>query len=138
LPAAAWFLRTDAGATIGPLLFGQSGDVPVPGDYLGLGHAQIAVFRPRTGEWLIRTDAGRAVHIALGKSGDVPVPGDYAGTGRLQIAIYRPTTGEWFRRAASGAVTRVQWGAPGDLPVPAPYPREFGIRAVVDYFDPPD
>src|SRR5256885_11934954 len=31
--------------------FGGPGDIPVPADYLGLAHVQVAVFRPGTREW---------------------------------------------------------------------------------------
>ncbi len=33
--------------------FGQTGDIPVPGDYGGIGYDQLAVYRPSTGQFLV-------------------------------------------------------------------------------------
>jgi putative transposon-encoded protein len=122
---AQWFLRTDTGATLGPIPFGAAGDVAVPADYLGLHRAQIAVFRPSTGEWLIRRDSGETLRILFGTGGDLPVPGDYLGAGHAQIAVYRPSTGEWFVLGEDGAALRIPWGGPGDQPVPGYYALGF-------------
>src|SRR5262249_45118427 len=35
-------------------------DVPVPGDYDGVGHTQLAVFRPSTGAWYVLRPTGGA------------------------------------------------------------------------------
>ena len=105
--------------------WGAPGDIPVPGDYFGLGRAQLAVYRPSTGEFFLRDDLGRATRIPIGERGDLPVPADYHGIGRPQIAVYRPGSGEWLLRADSGAVMRVQWGGAGDAPVPAAFAPHF-------------
>jgi hypothetical protein len=53
-------------------------DMPVPGAYSTSGHEQIAVYRPTTGEWIIRgvpnTGGGNP---KLGREGDTPVPAAY-------------------------------------------------------------
>ena len=87
----------------------------MPADYDGDGHTDLAVFRARTGEWLIRRSTD-AVLIQFGWGapllGDVPVVGDYDGDGRADLAVYRELTGEWFIRGFDGTVVQGQWGVP--------------------------
>lgn len=93
--------------------FGAPGDIPVPGDYLGSGSAEQAVFRPSTGTWYFQD--GNAIHF--GANGDIPVPGDYAGHGTTQMAVFRPSTGFWYFQDGTAS----QFGASGDIPVPGDY-----------------
>ena len=53
-------------------MWGESGDVPTPGDYDGNGTTDVAIFRPSTGTWFLRTTAPTAV--AWGQNGDGPLP----------------------------------------------------------------
>ena len=55
------------------IVFGASNDIPVPGDYRGLGRLELGVFRPNTGEWFVRSDDGHASRIQFGLNGDLPV-----------------------------------------------------------------
>ena len=82
-------------------------DVPVLGDYDGIGHTEMAVFRPSTAQWFVFdpvTGKGHQilnVNNATGAFGatnltDIPVPGDYDGVGVTEMAVYRPSTGQWF------------------------------------------
>jgi hypothetical protein len=82
---------------------------------------RIAVFRPSTGEWLIREVDGTETKVRFGSSTDRPVPADYLGTGHAQMAVFRPSTQEWFVRDDQGVIHRTQWGATGDEPVPGDY-----------------
>jgi hypothetical protein len=52
--------------------------MPVPGDYNGNGHAQVAIFRPSTSEWWLRNDNGSATRIVFGGRGDQPIPAIFA------------------------------------------------------------
>jgi hypothetical protein len=72
-----FFLRDDLHrTTLIPL--GAPGDVPVPGDYRGLGRSQVAVYRPGSAEWLVRADNGAITRIQWGGPSDLPVPAAFA------------------------------------------------------------
>jgi hypothetical protein len=68
--SGTWSVRptaTGVTSTTGP--FGGGGDVPFAMDYLGTGQAQLAVWRPSTGQWFIN---GIAI-VASGQIGDLAV-----------------------------------------------------------------
>jgi len=83
--------------------FGQSGDLPVVGNWDGAGE-KIGIFRPQSGEWLLDLNDngmwdGSPVDRLLGpfgQFGDRPVVGDWDGTGVIRIGVFRPSTGQWF------------------------------------------
>jgi hypothetical protein len=92
---------------------GQTGDIPVPGDYDGDGDAEVGIWRPAVGGWYI---AGQPTQW-IGLEGDIPVPGDYDGNGTTDRAIWRPQVGGWY---VSSQATK--WiGLQGDVPVPGDY-----------------
>ena len=71
--------------------WGTGGDVPAPRDYDGDGRADIAVFRPSTGEWfIINSTNGAVTQQPFGARGDLPVPRDFDGDRRADISVYRP------------------------------------------------
>jgi hypothetical protein len=100
-------------------VWGQGGDVVVPGDYDGDGKTDIAVWRPSTGEWWVRySSLGYGWMVALwGQSGDVVVPGDYDGDGKTDFAVWRPSTSEWWVLGYAGGVPAAWWGQNGDQPL---------------------
>jgi len=99
--------------TIGVTGPGGGGGGYVPGDYTGDGVADIAVFRPATGLWVVRNHT----RVNFGGPGDVPVPADYDGDGRTDIAIYRPASGMWSVRG----LTRAYFGNAASTPQPTDY-----------------
>jgi len=112
-------------------IFGGIGDVfitkiawprlPIPvtdlADYNGDGSADIAVYRPLTGQWLV---LGASSFPSFGSPDDIPTPGDYDGDGAADLAFWRPSAGEWH--LLRSGIEEVQvWGLAGDLPVPGDY-----------------
>ena len=96
-------------------------------DYDGDRAADIAIYRPTTGDWTIRT-SGSGYTAGLtrtwGTSADLPVPGDYDGDGKTDIAVYRATSGTWFiLRSSSDYASGVSYtlGSRLEIPVPGDY-----------------
>ena len=103
--------------------FGREGDVPVVGDWQGLGAPSIGVFRD--GVWLLDTDGdGRFTEadetVRLGRAGDRPIVGDFNRDGTDELGIYRDglwhldTSGD--RRLGDDDL-RLQLGDDDDTPV---------------------
>ena len=89
-----------------PIIHFTAGDIPLPpGDYLGNGKRDVALFQPSSRRWWILDQTGNVLQpspitfpqqapASLGE--DIPVPGDYLGNGRTQLAVFRPSSMEWF------------------------------------------
>jgi hypothetical protein len=116
--AGQWWIRYSGGTGPNPVVWGGSGDTPVPGDYDGDGKTDVAVFRSSTGTWFIRQSInGSLASVAWGTAGDVPVAADYDGDGKADVAVFRPSTGAWYIRYSNGGAAGIVWGQLGDLPV---------------------
>jgi subtilisin-like proprotein convertase family protein len=83
-------------------------------DFDGDGRADLAVYRPSTGGWILQNEAEKR----WGAPSDIPVPGDYDGDRLTDIAVFRPSEGRWY---IEGQPAPVAWGRPGDIPVAADY-----------------
>jgi hypothetical protein len=112
-------------ATVTSVAWGMTGDVPVPGDYAGLGSAQVAVFRPSNGTWYDPNTA--AVVVTPPAAGDVPVPADYDEVYRAEQAIFRPSNETFYIHnslTGGGARTvtmpKLAGQGPNDVIIPAP------------------
>jgi hypothetical protein len=119
-----WYAPASSAAGPFQIYFGDTTDVPAPGDYDGDGKTDAVIYRPSTGLWYgPRTGANSIViQMILGQAGDVPVPGDYDGDGKTDPAIYRPSTGLFFAVLSGGGTFGTMLGGqPGDIPVPRDY-----------------
>jgi hypothetical protein len=104
-------------------------DVNVSSDFDGDGKSDLAVYRPGSGDWLLRLSSQHFTvgagnwHFQWGLPGDVPLVGDFDRDGKADPTVYRPSTGEWFILGSSdnyvvGAGNwHFQWGLAGDRPV---------------------
>jgi thermitase len=118
-----WYSSSTSGGSPFQIFFGQTTDIPVPGDYDGDGKTDAVIFRPSTGLWYGPRTGGNSIVIqmTLGQPGDIPIPGDYDGDGKTDPAIYRPSTGMFFAALSGGGTKTATFGAPGDTPVPRDY-----------------
>jgi len=102
--------------------FGDSPDLPVPGDYDGDGTSQFAIYDQSSGTWYIRPKTGETLVLPYGWSEADPVPADYDGDGLLDLAVYHAATSTWYIRGSrNGLSVTVQFGTSGHHPVPADY-----------------
>jgi hypothetical protein len=101
-------------------IFGQSGDLPVAGDFNGDGIDSIGTFTASTGTWRLRnTNSGGSPDITLngvGVQGDLPVVGDFDGDGIDTPGGLRGST--WFLLNNFQFVAlNFDFGQAGDIPL---------------------
>jgi glucose/arabinose dehydrogenase len=93
-----------------------------PFDFDNDNQADVAVWRPANGSWLINNSSSGSSSRFWGASGDVPVAADYDGDGKADVTIFRPSNGTWYRiNSSNGAVVVTGWGSATDKPAPADY-----------------
>lgn len=94
-------------------------------DYDGDGKTDLAVWRPGTGQWVIRNSSDGSTRTqawGLGSLNDQPVPGDYDGDGKTDLAVFRGNDSTWYILNSADNTFRAQfWGTSGDQPVAADY-----------------
>ncbi len=92
-------------------------------DFDGDGISDLSVYRPSTGNWIMRRSQVTALlSIANGLSTDIPAPGDYHGDYLSDQAVYRPSDGTWrIYDAEARTISTRTLGAGNDKPVPADY-----------------
>ncbi len=108
--------------------FGQPGDIPVVGDWNGDGIKDPGVFRPSTGQFIIKKltitlpfGVTPILTITFGQNGDLPVAGDWNNDGVESVGVFRPSAGQFFLTDDNVANPNVDhspiFGVAGDLPV---------------------
>ncbi len=114
-----WYVLGGTGSQQTFAQWGQTGDVPVPGDYDGDGKTDFAVFR--NPNWYITLTSTNAFSgLVLGNSGDTAVPADYDGDGLTDIATFQ--NGAWaIRYSSTGGGVTASFGQSGDKAVPADF-----------------
>jgi FG-GAP-like repeat len=124
-----WLNKPTAGGTTETRSFGETGDIPAHGDYLGNGFGSasdgltdLAVYRPSNmrgyAAYSQTNPASNVTNVNWGSPGDIPVPGDYDGDGAHDVAIFRPSTGQyWILQSSTFTTLVLTWGTSGDTPV---------------------
>jgi PKD repeat protein len=83
--------------------FGQTGDIPVVGDWNGNHQDKIGLFR--NGFWILDYNGnyvwngpgtGNDLVAGFGAAGDIPIVKDWDGDGISEIAVFRPSAGQWL------------------------------------------
>lgn len=101
--------------------YGQSGDLPLAGDWNGDGIDTVGVFRSGTFELRNSNSAGAPeLTFSFGQAGDIPLAGDWDGDGVETIGVYRPSNGVFYLRNANSAGAAdytFHYGIRGDLPI---------------------
>ena len=120
-PDGNWLILSTA--CCGGFSWGHLADVsadPVPADYDGDLHTDVATYTPSTARWQVRHSHDQtAIDTVFGGPGDTPVPADYDGDGRAEIVVF--AGGKWVLRDDSGHSSSASHGQDGDVPVPADY-----------------
>ena len=105
--------------------YGQTGDLPVRGDWNGDGLDDLGAYRPSDGRFYLDLDGWGlwSASDPFGTAADLPVSGDWDGDGAAEIGLYHPAA-RTFTLDLDGSlsptaadVTTAPFGALGDQPV---------------------
>jgi len=111
-----FYFRLSSGVS-SPAYLGDSGDLPIIGDWDGNGIDDIGIFRPSTNGFYLKTGTTVAEPIFLGNLNDLPIIGDWNGDGRDEIGVFRPSTSAFYLRTGTTVAAPIYLGDSGDLPI---------------------
>jgi hypothetical protein len=101
--------------------FGKSGDLPIAGNWDGVGPWEIGVRRPGSAKFILRMADGTSSKVQLGDANDLPVTGDWDGNGVTDLGVYDQATATFtlLQKDPMGTpfTTVIPFGLPGDVPV---------------------
>ena len=72
--------------------FGKKGDLPIAGNWDGVGSWEIGVRRPASRKFLLRMPDGSTKKVIIGDANDLPVTGDWDGDGTTDLGVYDQAT----------------------------------------------
>jgi len=121
--AGFWTWRSLTGGPTTSVIWGQGGDIPLPGRYDP--HpplADLAVYRPSNGTWYIRDGVTGAPRSQFWQVvGATPAPEQFACTGLMIPTLFRPSDATWWISNVGDGPLGVLFGAVGGLPVAGDY-----------------
>jgi hypothetical protein len=103
--------------------FGESGDMPIVGDWDSDGDSTIGLYRPSTRQFFLsnsNTAPAANITTTFGESGDMPIVGDWDSDGDSTIGLYRVTTRQFFlsnSNTSPAADISTTFGETGDRPI---------------------
>ncbi len=104
-------------STVLAIALGQTGDIPVTGDFDGDGVIDCGTYRPSNATWTIYYSSISSIQtMVFGATNATPVPSDYDGDGVTDLATF--SNGSWtVQRSSDGGTFNLSWGIAGDIPV---------------------
>jgi len=116
---ASWYAMDYTGAGFQAQAFGDADYLLVPGDYSGIGRAEMGVFATEAAVWYTKAMNEKiwTKSFQFGFKGSTPVPGDYDGDGKLDTAIYND--GSWYIMQSRDGFRVESFGWKEAVPVPA-------------------
>jgi hypothetical protein len=112
-----WYAAEIDGSPV-PIAFpqyGQAGDTPFAGQFVGSAIADQVLYRRSNGTFYTRNGATGFSTSVVHFYG-LPVPLDWNGDGRLDHVVVDPDAGTWYIFAPSGNTAITGFGTSGDIP----------------------
>jgi surface antigen len=96
-----------------PLSYGNSGDIPLSGDWASAGITNVGTWR--NGMFYLRNLDGTYTSVGFGNGTDTPIAGNWDGPGATQVGTWR--NGTFYIRHGNGAYDTIPYGNGTDTPI---------------------